>query len=371
MRKGLCAIVLMIASCIMGANAQADSCLTGAGPLIQITGKQAVPYDKRASVGDGTRVNAQGALWQDAGSYPVQIGAGNGICFSGATVIGTYPPSTTWDVMHSTAALYIQGPSLTVENYTVRDYGDGIRIRAGSDGFVIQNAHFSYIRDDCIENDFMSGGLVSHSLLDGCYNAFSAQTGGSNVPPDGSAKTWRIQNSLIRLQAMEQAYGGKTGAHAGFFKWDKGTTSKSPKLALVNNIFRADQNSDTVGLAIPPDKLIECSNNTMVWLGPGSYPEQLPATLNNHPCITITRDQSVWDSAVAQWAPNVTPTTSPLCPKFSQGDANCDGMVNLVDFEIFRTEFSKQAQTARADFNRDASVTIVDFEIWRRGYTTI
>lgn len=62
------------------------------------------------------------------------------------------------------------------------------------------------------------------------------------------------------------------------------------------------------------------------------------------------------------------------CLKKSQGDANCDGTVDLLDFEEFRQEFladrdgSLNITTAKANFNNDSNVDLLDFEIFRVGY---
>ena len=50
------------------------------------------------------------------------------------------------------------------------------------------------------------------------------------------------------------------------------------------------------------------------------------------------------------------------------GDANCDGKVDIVDFELWRREFTGAVSTKLANFNSDAKVDLVDFEIWRQGY---
>ena len=92
---------------------------------------------------------------------------------------------------------------------------------------------------------------------------------------------------------------GLIPGHDGFFKWDD--SGISPKLALHNNIFLAGQPANNIGLGIPAGKLASCSNNIMVWLGSGSYPDPLPQTFNGQPCFTITTDKSVWDRAVIDW----------------------------------------------------------------------
>jgi hypothetical protein len=63
--------------------------------------------------------------------------------------------------------------------------------------------------------------------------------------------------------------------------------------------------------------------------------------------------------------------TSP-CARKIEGDANCDGRIDLEDFEIFREEFIAQMQknrtTNRSDFNNDGSVDLLDFELFREGF---
>ncbi len=95
--------------------------------------------------------------------------------------------------------------------------------------------------------------------------------------------------------------------HDGWFKWDTIDVSVSPKLSLKNNVWWVNQDATYVGLGIPRGRLTECSNNIMVWTGPGAYPapkegsDPLPATFNGQPCFTITTDKSVWDKAKAAW----------------------------------------------------------------------
>jgi hypothetical protein len=96
-------------------------------------------------------------------------------------------------------------------------------------------------------------------------------------------------------------YGSSVRGHGPFFKWH----DLSPKLALHNNIFMAEQSSMGSGRNMGiPGTIASCSNNIMVWLGSGSYPAALPS------CFTVTRDRGVWDRAVADWKarhPHVRP----------------------------------------------------------------
>src|SRR5258706_10027484 len=103
----------------------------------------------------------------------------------------------------------------------------------------------------------------------------------------GSLNQVVIPNSLCRLQAMDQAYSGPLPNHNAFWKW----SAIGPKLALYDNVFRADQGSEEgngadMFMAPRPGKLADCDNNVMVWLGAGPFPETLPTTFNGQPCFT-------------------------------------------------------------------------------------
>lgn len=291
------------------------SCLSQPGPLVTKSGVQSSKYDARGSnaLAADTKIDARQASWianwpvQDSFNYPVVLEGGSGVCFFGGEITGNYPDqigndaNTTWSYMHSTTGIEIGLPNFTIEGVRVHNYGDGISIRDNeTSGFTVKNVYFSDIRDDCIENDYLRKGLVDDSLFDGCYSAFSSRSECSSC--DGSNKVWTIQNSLIRLKATMGVYKnrGIIPGHDGFFKWgnDGGAQpNKSPQLALHNNIFRVDQDANNVGLGIPADnKLVSCSNNIMVWLGSGSYPDPLPED-----CFTITTDVSVWDNAKTDW----------------------------------------------------------------------
>lgn len=79
--------------------------------------------------------------------------------------------------------------------------------------------------------------------------------------------------------------------------------------------------------------------------------------------------------------PTLTPTLVPTgaqgcspCPvgqgDRSKGDANCDGVINVLDFSIWRLEYQDKrgdenpGDNWRADFNCNSLVTMADFSIW-------
>ena len=107
---------------------------------------------------------------------------------------------------------------------------------------------------------------------------------------------------------------------------------------ITNTVFRADalpseDNGAGLYMAPPPPKLKSCSNNVMVWEGPGSFPEPLPS------CFTVLTGQAgidYWNNAVAQWkaahpAPvDVAPPIVSLWSPGLSGSSTLTGTVGLV-----------------------------------------
>lgn len=260
------------------------------GSTIEVSGSRSFGLTHE-DVSRWTLVSGSDATWRGRTHYAVELSGDSRVCVSGGTFIGTWPRDTSWNHMHGTGAIVLDGPRATVEDVTVHGYGDSIRMMENAGHFVVRRVHLSFSRDDCIENDWLLTGTVTGSLLDGCYNAFSARS--YKDVPDGDDHVWTIRSSLVRLEPMPRTYHDEEPipGTAGFFKWD----DHGPRLVLEDNVFRADQDAGPVGLDIPEDKLKSCSGNTMVWLGKGRYPGHLPS------CFKLTRDKAVWDKAVANW----------------------------------------------------------------------
>lgn len=58
------------------------------------------------------------------------------------------------------------------------------------------------------------------------------------------------------------------------------------------------------------------------------------------------------------------------CPRLKEGDCDCDGVVDIGDFEPWRGEFVGESATKKCDFNGNGSVRLDDFNIWRGGFFT-
>lgn len=76
---------------------------------------------------------------------------------------------------------------------------------------------------------------------------------------------------------------------------------------------------------------------------------------------------SVTTSPMTSNTPNPQSTTTTNCLTHSKGDANCDGKINLVDYEIFIRELIT-GKKVRADFDNNGILDSVDGGIWRSNY---
>ncbi len=300
MAPGPLTVVATVLALTFGLTADVPAAFAGRGDCFQdqsadvtLTGLHDTRFDRR-ELASSTVIDARASRWSGRLPYAIVVGGKPHLCLVGGSIGGAWPRDTSWSEMHSTGAVLVDNAYATIQGLRVDGYGDSIRLTEGAADFVVQRVHLTDSRDDCIENDWLHSGTVRDSLLDGCYNAFSAESyGQSGVRDHDGDAVWRIEGSLIRLQPMERTYRdeGLVPGTAGFFKWGP----DGPRLSLHDNVFRADQPANTVGLDIPDSAHADCSGNVMVWLGEGPYPGALPD------CFTVTRDAEVWDDAVAEW----------------------------------------------------------------------
>jgi uncharacterized protein YjdB len=355
------------------------SCLTQTGSTITFRGLQTSGYDN-GSVADNTKVDATTAQFQAAISVniPIHIGGGSSLCWSGGQIVGRSPPNTIYDTMHDRYGMVVGttggagAPNMRVEGLFIFDYGDGVSFDSqGDTNWSVKNVHVRYSRDDCIENDFLNSGTIDSSFFDGCYQGISSQSYYSPTQ-DGSNNLVVMQNSLMRLQDVDQPYSGPLPNGNPLWKWDV----MGPQLALYNNVFRADSkswesSSDGIRetMAPPAGKLVDCANNVMVWLGPGAFPYSFPLTFNGKTCFTIMTGQAgldYWNNAVAQWNarhPTTLPDIGPpIVSMFSPGltgSSTLAGTVSLTatavdDWGVVGVQFALNGQNIGAEVTTDA-----------------
>src|SRR5207247_4092888 len=102
---------------------------------------------------------------------PVRLGGGSNACFSGGKVIGQLPPSTSWSTMHDVTGMYVTNSSLLhIENTRLFDYGDSLSMASGGlSNWSLTGLDDKYMRDDCVEDDFLPSGQIADSRFEGRY----------------------------------------------------------------------------------------------------------------------------------------------------------------------------------------------------------
>jgi hypothetical protein len=291
-------------------NTRASACLSTtrrtAGRITKPTG--ALRTYRYHTVPDSRTYDLRSASivgYPSASLYPFALGKydpGKGTCVIGGSVVGTQSRALTWQGMKAGVdgdGFYFKSHGGVIDGLRIANVEDGIGTVGGDpEGILIRNVHMSYIRDDCIENDYVVGLIVKDSLLDGCFFGLSQRpVVGAHPPVPPAGERTLLDGVLLRLapmpyersQARCAADGLGTG---GFFKW----SPYANKLVIRNSILMAERLAANCAGAmhIPIDGTYQ--NVKLVWLGPGAYPGSLPAS-----GVTVTRDRRVWDNAKAAW----------------------------------------------------------------------
>ena len=121
-----------------------------------------------------------------------------------------------------------------------------------------------------------------------------------------------------------------------------------PPLGCTNVNIRYDAN----GCQLDCGKLV-CT------LTPTPICTPRPACLDSEPICLIPEPAT-------GWCPTTTPPAT--CLNKSRGDCNCDGIIDITDFEPWRQEFTREIRSLKCDYNRDNKSSIIDFNIWRVNY---
>ena len=262
----------------------------------------------------GTNVDGSGRrdLWSAAYDTPPQSSP---FCFSGGVIVGTQPASATWGETKRDGggyAISINGVGAVVEGVRIHNHHDGL-VPYRSDGFVLRDSWMSYMRDDCIENDGHAEGTVRGNLFDGCYVFYSATNGASNSAVGAGADgTLLVEGNLIRMQNMPGPYarrnplGDRSASGYGELIKTRGRDERVSQLVLRDNVlaFEAPAGNRRLDTKFngPHVQIVDCANNTILWLGSGSFPGDLPAGWED--CFTVISGgeaQERWDRLRQQW----------------------------------------------------------------------
>ena len=230
--------------------------------------------------------------------------AGVRACVLGGTIQGRASASVTWESLHSqynAACVRIIGQDwMQVSGLRCDDVEDGIRplessVDANNAEIRVTGTYLSHIRDDCVENDYTIGGVISDSLFESCNTGISERPSGGRSWSTPSSETLTLDHMLIGLYQTPHAQGGM--GENTLFKW----SLSGNHVVIKCSTFKVDSVSlnGKGAMSLPPGTVVDdsqCPNDpsTIVWLGGGAYPGATGG-------MRVVTDAGVWNGAVSAW----------------------------------------------------------------------
>ena len=204
----------------------------------------------------------------------------------------------------NSSVITIRAPNATISGIHFFNVHDGPRT-TDTPNWRVEHVWGEYVRDDAIENDGQYSGVLYDSLLDGCFVGISTRA--EDAKSDATNNTVVLDRVLLRL--TPQPYGYKWDTRGFNYKEGKvpmgqglifkvNDPSRTPRFIVKNSIFCLHFDSTGNGELIDfPESIIkECFNNTIVWLGDGKFRGEYDPK-----GFVLTRDKSVWKTAVIDW----------------------------------------------------------------------
>jgi hypothetical protein len=280
---------------------------------------------------------AGGSTEAQKNHHPIRLGHDapvSGAALIGGVVEGAQPPTLTWERMkygqhvqddtdrwidagrpsdvdpHSgqidnrnqdgDPRVYVRPGAWAVwDGVRVRNTHDGIGVygdfAAGTGVCHIRNCWLRDIHDDAIENDDWHELHVLDTLVDGTYTFLSCQNHGlDGVLPE---RVITVENSVIRLRPFPGGYKTRStdSVHGQIYK----SQDNAPGLFMRDVVIASELFRDPVDGPRLPERsgriVDHYEDVTLVWLGRGRYPGNVPAGCR------VSQDRSVYEDAVADW----------------------------------------------------------------------
>jgi len=252
--------------------------------------------------------------------------AKTGMCWAGGYVYSEKPWDASWDdhkdpdgPTRNSAAISNSAYGMTITGLHYFNVHDGARTN-NAYSWQVQHSWGEYVRDDCVENDQLHSGRVYDVLFDGCYTGISTEASAGD--PVQGGQLVELDRLLLRMQPMPYPYewqekSGIIGVdgepydgtgipygHGDIFKLDDDDISRNPHFAVRNSVFLVTHHTQDSKTNFPPASLVDaCENNTIIWLGGGAYPGELP-TSKFPGCFTLLTGQQgidYWVARVTDW----------------------------------------------------------------------
>lgn len=131
---------------------------------------------------------------------------------------------------------------------------------------------------------------------------------------------WEEKSGVIGADGQPYDGTGVPYGHGNIFKIENDAIGRNPHFSVRNSVFLVTHYTTADKLNFPPAALMDaCENNTIIWLGRGDYPGELP-TSKFPDCFTLLRGQQgidLWVERVSDWHsrhPEVGQNRKPTSP---------------------------------------------------------
>lgn len=238
--------------------------------------------------------------------YPLRVYRSPSAVLIGAMFDGEVPLLSDWQYSYcnSAAVSIFDSSNVTIEGVRIRRAWDAVRFSGNSPLFVLQTSWFSDIRDDCLEDDFLKGGLIKDVLFDGCFSGISLRepTGrATDGEPTsratvGSGQLLTLAGALIRVKPYLYKGEMKTG---GPIK----ASETSPQLHVHDSVFVMD-GGDILSrsqLEAGWDRISDCRNNMFLWTSDTPWPNDLAKPPSCFRFVQGEQARFLWEAVRKNW----------------------------------------------------------------------
>ena len=272
-----------------------------------------------------TIVDATTADWHIAAKETVpsiNIYDSKGIVIDGGDILGEVSQTAEWQTIYNhfaTGFRVSNSPNTTIRNFDISGTWDGIRFipddslsvaNGNSNGWLVEDVHFSNIRDDAIENDFAATGTLRDSLMDGVFSAFGT------VNDQSAHGVLTLDDNIIIMK--EYLKDGEM-THGSPFKFNTTDPENNPDLRIFNTIIAVPDpvHNGMSRLKEAWNNLTESSGNYYLNLSDTPFPSSYPLPPKG---FTILQGQAARDflqTEKTKWlaehdeAQTATPTPDP------------------------------------------------------------
>jgi len=304
------------------------ACLATAAEVVPVSGHHEEKFDPDAAAGRAFDARtADFVVRESHGTISVGGDSGEtGMCWAGGYVRSDKPWDASWDdhkdlegPTRNSTAITNSAHEMTITGLHYFNVHDGPRTN-NAYSWQVQHSWGEYVRDDCIENDQIHSGRVYDTLFDGCYTGISTEASSGDALQGGQLV--ELEGILLRMEPMPYPYKwqeksgiigvdgepydgtGVPYGHGDIFKLDDDDIDRNPHFSIRNSVFLLTHYTTASKANFPPESLVDaCENVTIIWLGGGEYPGDLP-TAKFPGCFTILTGQQgigYWVERVADW----------------------------------------------------------------------